>query len=103
LVLLQRVVARWLKRRLATDALQRRRVAHRRVIEAAAAAPGYTYTYKADDEKEPRIGPMADAYAAAYGGDGKTIFMPQMIGAMWTAMSAMARKIKMLEERNGDA
>jgi hypothetical protein len=67
------------------------------VIEAASKAPGYTYTYKTDADKELRIGPMADEYAAAYGGDGKTIFMPQMIGAMWTAMSAMARKIRELE------
>lgn len=67
------------------------------LIDAFAQTPGYTYTYKVDETGAARIGPMADDFAAQFAGDGKTIYMPTMIGAMWTAMSAMARKIKQLE------
>lgn len=67
------------------------------IIEAFIAAPGYTYTYKSDDAAKPYIGPMADDFASQFGGDGKVVYMPVMVGAMWTAMSAMARKIRQLE------
>ena len=67
-------------------------------IALAANAPGYTYRYTEDDAEVLRVGPMADDFAATFGGDGTVIAMPAMLGAMWTAMSAMARKIKQLEE-----
>lgn len=68
------------------------------IIDAFAKTPGYSYTYKIDATGTKRVGPMADEFAAEFAGDGKTIYMPLMFGAMWAAMSAMARRIKQLEE-----
>jgi hypothetical protein len=68
------------------------------LIAAASAVPGYAYTYKTIDGD--RIGPMADEFAAQYGGSDKMIPMPVMLGVMWSTMSAMARRIRQLE--NGE-
>lgn len=67
------------------------------ILEKCAAVPGYAYNYKAIPGD--RVGPMADDFASQYGGDGKAIPMPQLLGELWTAVSALTRKVRELEER----
>ena len=45
-----------------------------------------------DGGREPRVGPMADEWAAAFGGNGKGIPMPQMLGALMGAVRALEKK-----------
>lgn len=70
------------------------------VLGAINAVPVYTYRYKpeaGDGGAEPRIGPMAQDWAAQFGGDGKTIPMPQIVGALVLAVQELSRKIDALE------
>lgn len=69
-------------------------------LEAIKAIPAYTYRYKigaGDDGAQPRVGPMAQDWAAQFGGDGKVIPMPQMLGAMFAAIKAIATRLDKLE------
>lgn len=71
-------------------------------LDAIKSIPSYTYTYKlgmGDSGREPRIGPMAQDWASEFGGDGKVIPMPQMMGAMFSALKAIAKRLEALEAR----
>lgn len=71
-------------------------------LEAIRAIPAYTYRYKigaGDNGAEPRVGPMAQDWAAQFGGDGTVIPMPQMIGAMFAAIKAIATRLETLEAK----
>jgi hypothetical protein len=73
------------------------------IFDAIVAMPVFTYRYKqgfADNGSEPRIGPMAQDWATVFGGDGTSIPMPQIIGAMLTAIKALSRKVQSLEAAN---
>jgi hypothetical protein len=65
------------------------------VLEALQKVPSSTYNYKGD--AEPRIGPMAQDWQKQFGGDGKTIPMPQAFGASLAAINELTTRIKKLE------
>ena len=70
------------------------------ILDAIKQTPSFTYSYKigaGDDGAEPRVGPMAQDWASQFGGDGKVIPMPQMIGAMFAAIKAIATRLDKLE------
>lgn len=70
------------------------------ILDAIKQTPSFTYRYKigaGDDGAEPRVGPMAQDWASQFGGDGKVIPMPQMIGAMFAAIKAIATRLDKLE------
>lgn len=74
------------------------------IIRAFHSVPAYKYYYKmgaGDNGAEQRIGPMAQDMAAALGGDGKTIPMPQEIGLLHATIGALLRKVEELEKRIG--
>lgn len=65
------------------------------ILEMFADLPIDTYRYKegkGDGGKEPRIGPMAQDWAKMFGGDGKTIPMPQAIGMLMAAVKELAMR-----------
>jgi len=70
------------------------------VLSAIRDMPMFNYRYKpggGDGGAEPRLGPMAQDWSRTFGGDGTTIPMPQVIGAMLTAIKALARRVETLE------
>lgn len=73
-------------------------------LAAINAIPSFTYRYidgTGDNGAEPRIGPMAQDWAAQFGGDPTVIPMPQMIGAMLSAIKALSAKVDALEAKYG--
>jgi|694.fasta_scaffold68695_3 hypothetical protein len=73
-----------------------------KALNAINSIPSFTYRYKAgvaDNGAQGRIGPMAQDWAEEFGGDGKSIPMPQMIGAMFSAIKAISRRLDALEAK----
>jgi hypothetical protein len=65
--------------------------------------PSYTYNYKEElGMPGERIGPMAENFAEIFGGDGRVIPMPQLIGALCAAVHALVKKVEVLEEKLKD-
>lgn len=65
------------------------------IVEALMNVPTSTWKYKGDEEQ--RIGPMAQDWAGQFGGDGKTIPMPQMFGLNMAAVQELGQRVKRLE------
>lgn len=62
--------------------------------------PSYTYNYKEElGMPGERIGPMAENFAEIFGGNGKVIPMPQLIGALCAAVHALVKKVEALEAK----
>lgn len=70
------------------------------LLEMFKDTPGFKYDYKGyTGLGRDKLGPMADRFAKNFGGDGRTIAMPKMLGAIWSAIPALTRKIEQLEAR----
>jgi hypothetical protein len=59
--------------------------------------PMYNYRYKATGN--PNAGPMANDWAAAFGGNGRQIEAPQAFGVQMGAIKALAEKVDRMEKR----
>lgn len=69
------------------------------IIKAFAGVHGYAYDYTPEsgyDDGLRHTGPMADEWAGQFGGDGKVIPMPQMMGAAIAVLGALSRKVDRL-------
>lgn len=68
-----------------------------KALSAVQNMPMYDYRYKATGNRN--IGPMAQDWAAALGGSGRTIEAPQAFGVSMAAIKALADKMSKLERR----
>lgn len=71
-----------------------------KVLEGFANLPSFTYNYKEEfGMPGERIGPLAEDFAKAFGGNGKVIPMPQLLGALCAAVTALVKKVEALEAK----
>jgi hypothetical protein len=64
--------------------------------------PAQEYQYKQNIPASfdgTKLGPMAEDFSQAFGGNGVVIPMPQMLGAMWGVLQILVKKIEALEAK----
>ena len=67
------------------------------LLAALLEIPVFSYRYIPGAWGDRQIGPMAQDWAVQFGGDGKTIPMPQIIGALLGALRALAARVDRAE------